>query len=164
MRKHGVKTIEDANKFLPKFVELFNSSKFIYSTNYTTKAYEKLQDKYRIDDFLATYEYRIVDEGHTIKYKDDYYCFYNTHNNKVFPARKIQCIVINTIDDRTFGLIGEEQYKLVKCEKQQKISKDIDTEKPEKQKYIPPLSHPYRQASYDRMVKRKRAYFAALNT
>ena len=53
--------------------------------------------------------------------------------------------------------IGEKIYELRKLEKHEKYSKEFDPEpnaKVEKKKYIPPMSHPWKLASFKQQMKK----------
>jgi len=156
LRLKGIKTIDEANIFLQEYIEIFNESRFeVFPINYTTNVFAKLDENTNIDDYLATYKIRIVDNGNTIKYNKKYYYLFDKNHKQVFPKNRVEVLVIATLDNRLYASIDKDMYYLIECEKQQKYSSIFDTIKPERKKWIPPMTHPYKKLSYDIMMQSK---------
>ena len=66
-------------------------------------------------------------------------------------------MVIQAFDGDLLVTIGEKIYELRKLEKHEKYSKDFDNIleiKKEKEKYIPPMSHPWKLASFKQQMRK----------
>ena len=75
---------------------------------------------------------------------------------KCFRPRT-ECLVIKAFNGELFVTIGEKIYELRKLETHKKYSKEFDEiplEKKEKKKYIPPMSHPWKLASFKEQIER----------
>ena len=70
---------------------------------------------------------------------------------------KTECLVIQAFNGELLVTIGEKVYELRKLEKHEKYSKEFDDvgeiEK-EKKKYIPPMCHPWKLASFKQQIKK----------
>ena len=67
-------------------------------------------------------------------------------------------MVIKAFDGALYSCIGEQVYSLEKLPEHHLASKAFDLavlpEKPKK-KYIPPMSHPWKKASFDKYMKKQ---------
>lgn len=92
-----------------------------------------------------------MDKGCSIKYKNKIYLAYKGKQQINF-SRNTKCLVIKTFDDRLLCNVDDELYQLVELEDKQQYSKNFDLEQQEKKRkystYIPPLTHPWKMASY----------------
>ena len=149
LRLAGINNIEDANKFLNTYTTKYNN-RFALPINYTTSVFEMV-DKSLINQTLAIISKRVFDKGCSIKYKNRTYLAYKG-NKQINFSRNTKCLVIKTFDDRLLCNVDDELYQLVELDKSQEYSKTFDLEKGEHNKkytgHIPPISHPWKQASY----------------
>lgn len=108
-------------------------------------------DKNLINNTLAIISKRVFDKGCSIKYKNKTYLAYKGINQVNF-CRNTKCLVIKTFDDRLLCNVDDELYQLVELKETQEYSQNFDLEPIEKKKkytgHIPPITHPWKQASY----------------
>lgn len=144
---HKVKTIEEANKILPNILDELNR-KLGKKIDNRKSLYEPLQSN---EDLLQIFSYkceRTTDCGNCIKYKNQYWQLYD--DGKLINVGKfVKCMVMEYIDGRVFvsiynriylaqpGLCHYKDGKLVH-------PKGITTVS----RYKPPMSHPYKLASF----------------
>ncbi|MEG2451178.1 MAG: ISNCY family transposase, partial [Clostridia bacterium] len=72
LRLAGIKTVEEANKFLTTYLQKFNDQ-FSLPINSTKTVFEKQPDKKIINQTLSVISARKLDAGHCIRYQNNYY-------------------------------------------------------------------------------------------
>ena len=156
LRLNNISTIEGANEYLIKtFIPKFNK-KFALDYKKFESVYEKAPSAEKINYTLAILTPRKIDNGNSIKFKNEYYQPYENNELKCFKP-KTECLVIKAFNGELLVTIGEKIYELRKLEKHEKYSKEFDPEpkaKVEKKKYIPPMSHPWKLASFKEQMKK----------
>ena len=155
LRLNNITTIDEANKYLKEvFIPKFNT-KFALDYKKFKSVYETSPSKEKINYTLAILTPRKIDNGNAIKYKNVYYQPYEKGQLKCFRPRT-ECLVIKAYDGELFVTIDEKIYELRKLETHKKYSEEFDFEKEplkeEKNKYIPPMSHPWKLASFKRQL------------
>lgn len=149
LRLAGINNIEDANEFLNTYTTKYNK-RFALPVNYITSVFEMV-DKNLINTTLSIISKRVFDKGCSIKYKNKTYLAYKGKQQINF-CRNTRCLVIKTFDGRLLCNVDDELYQLVELEDKQKYSKNFDFEQQEKKKkytgHIPPMTHPWKMASY----------------
>jgi transposase len=150
LRLNNITTIEEANKYLIEvFVPKFNS-KFALDRKRFKSVYETSPSSEEINYTLAILTPRKIDNGNSIRYYNNYYQPFENGILKCFRPRT-ECLVIKAFDGELFVTIDEKIYELRKLESHEKVSKEFDAEEPkkkEKVKYIPPMTHPWKLASF----------------
>ena len=145
----GINNIEDANNFLNTYTTKYNKQ-FALPINYTTSVFEMI-NKDLINSTLSIISKRIFDKGCSIKYKNKIYLAYKGKQQMNFYSGT-KCLVIKTFDERLLCNVDDELYQLVELEDTQQYSKNFDFKQEEKKKkytgHIPPITHPWKQASY----------------
>ena len=156
LRLNNITTIEEANKYLIEvFVPKFNS-KFALDRKRFKSVYETSPSAEEINYTLAILTPRKIDNGNSIRYYNNYYQPFENGNLKCFRPRT-ECLVIKAFDGELFVTIDEKIYELRKLESHEKVSKEFDAEEPkkkEKVKYIPPMTHPWKLASFLAQVEK----------
>ena len=157
LRLNNITTIEAANEYLIKvFIPKFNK-KFALDYNKFESVYEKSPSAEKINYTLAVLTPRKIDNGNSIKFKNEYYQPYENNELKCFKS-KTEGLVIQAFNGELLITIGEKIYELRKLEKHEKTSKEFDIEpiakKEEKNKYIPPMSHPWKLKSFKQQMKK----------
>ncbi len=151
LRRANITKIEDANEFLKSYLKKLND-KFALRLNSTKTVFEKQPSLEKINQTLAVISPRKIDGGHCIKYKNAYYIPKTDKDVRVFFKNKTDSMVIEAYDGNLYVNILDNLYLLENVPDRQMYSKNFDEEqatKPKKKKqYIPPLSHPWKQASY----------------
>lgn len=161
MRVNGISTIEQANEFLKTYITKYNK-KFSLTYN-IPHVYEKINDDVDLNLILARVSTRLVDNGSSIKYKNSYYQLYDKNGLLVNVKNKVKVTIIEAFDKQLFANLNGNYYKLFKLDTHYKISKELDLldknkTKENKRKYIPPMSHPLKERSYQAYLKRKEYY------
>lgn len=155
-RLNNITTIDDANKYLIEvFIPKFNK-KFALDYKKFESVYETSPTKEQINYTLAVLTPRKIDNGNSIKYKNEYYQPYENNELKCFRA-KTECLVIKAFNGELFVTIDEKIYELRKLKSHKKYSKEFDfipEIKEEKGIYIPPMSHPWKLASFKRQLEK----------
>ena len=156
LRLNNITTIEEANKYLIEtFIPKFNK-KFALDYKKFESVYETSPTEEQINYILAILSPRKIDNGNSIKYKNEYYQPYENNQLKCFRA-KTECLVIKAFNGELFVTIDEKIYELRKLETHKKYSKDFDiTTEVQKQpkKYIPPMTHPWKLASFKKQLEK----------
>ena len=158
LRLNNITTIDEANKYLNEvFIPKFNA-RFALDYKKFESVYETSPSVERINYTLAILSPRKIDNGNSIKYKNEYYQPYEKGRIVCFRP-KTECLVIKAFDGEMFITIDEKIYELRKLQSNQKYSKEFDiislpTSKKEKKKYIPPMTHSWKLASFKRQMKR----------
>ena len=69
---------------------------------------------------------------------------------------KTECLVIKAFNGDLLVTIDEKVYELRKLQRNMTISKEFDEAIPikEKKKYIPPMSHPWKLASFKKQIQK----------
>lgn len=156
LRLNNITTIEEANKYLLEvFVHKFNT-KFALDYRKFQSVYETSPSAEKINYTLAILTPRKIDNGNAIKYHKNYYQPYKDGILKCFKP-KTECLVIKAFDGELYVTIDEKIYELRKLESHQKYSKEFDEEPlklVEKKKYVPPMSHPWKLASFLKQMEK----------
>ena len=156
LRLNGITTIEEANKYLIEvFVPKFNQ-KFAMDYHKFPNVFEVAPSKETINYTLAILTPRKIDNGNSIKFKNEYYQPYQNGELKCFLP-KTECLVIQAFDEELLVTIDEQVYELKKLERNTRVSKEFDEviseTKKEKKKYIPPMTHPWKVSSFQRQIE-----------
>ena len=150
LRLNNITTIDKANEYLINiFVPKFNT-KFALDYKKFDTVYEISPTAEKINYTLAVLSPRKIDNGNSLKFKNQYYQPYENNQLKCFKP-KTKCLVIKAFDGQLFVTIDEKIYELRKLESHKKYSEEFDIvpeQAKEKKKYIPPMSHPWKLASF----------------
>lgn len=153
---NNITTIEEANKYLIEvFVPKFNS-KFALDKNKFKSVYETSPTAEKINYTLAILSPRKIDNGNSLKFKNVYYQPYENGQLKCFKPHT-KALVIKAFNGDLFVTIDEKIYELKELRSHKKHSEEFDEipgNKEEKPKYIPPMSHPWKLASFMSQVKK----------
>ncbi len=157
LRLAGVSSIEEANEFLNSYIKKFNKQ-FALPTDHIRSVFEKQPDIEKINLTLAVLASRKIDNGSCIKYQNQYYLPVNSQGAAVHHRKGTTAMVIKVFNGELFSCIGEQVYALELLPEHRPSSKAFDlavlTDVPKK-KYIPPMSHPWRQASFEKYLKKQ---------
>lgn len=155
LRLKGIDSIEKANEFIKSYQNEFNEE-FALPYNHTIDAFEKQINCDTINETLAIVSHRTVDNGSTIKYHNSYYKFFDSYGHQMNIIPKTKCLVVKKLDGELISIINDRSYHLEEFQihNMHSILEPIIL-KPRKV-YHPPLSHPYKKASYDNYLKHYR--------
>lgn len=151
LRRANITNIEAANEFLKSYLKKFNDQ-FALHLNDTKSVYEKQPDIETINRTLAIIAPRKINNGHCLKYMNHYYIPATSDGRKVCFKNKSDCMVIEAFDGRKYINVLDQIYLMEEIPDYEEYSKTFDIEqKPtakKKKQYIPPMSHPWKHASY----------------
>lgn len=156
LRLAGITTIEEANAYLPKFLEEFNKQ-FALCINNTKSVFDNQVDSETINLTLSVLSKRTVDSGHSIKYHNKLYKTIDKNGNNIFYAKGTKCMVIKTLNGELYASIDKDIYVLeeipIRAEKSPNFD-DVVEFKPIKRK-IPNMNHPWRKKSFETFVAKQ---------
>lgn len=151
LRHAHITNIEDANEFLNSYIKEFNDQ-FALRLNSTKSVYEKQPSMEEINRTLAVLSARTIDRGHCIRFRNKYYFPVTETGDRRYFAGRTDCMVIETFDGQLLANINDKLYLMEEVPEHELVSKEFDAPKEEpkkkKKKYIPPMDHPWRRASF----------------
>lgn len=157
LRLANVSSIEEANEFLNSYIKKFNKQ-FALPIDSIKSVFETQPDNDKINLTLAILSHRKIDNGSCLKYHNAYYLPVNSQGLAVHHRKGTKAMVIKAFDGELYSCIGEQVYALELLPEHKLSSKAFDLAtlpaKP-KTKYIPPMSHPWKQASFEKYVKKQ---------
>lgn len=157
LRLARVTTIEQANEFLNSYIKEFNSQ-FALLINSTKSVFEKQPDNEKINLTLAILTGRKVDNGHCIRFEYEYYKPVDSNGFPVYYHKDTSGMVIKSLDGQVFFCVDEKVYALDVIPKHSHISKNFDispSQEKRSTRYIPAMSHPWKQASFENYLKKQ---------
>ena len=158
LKLNGITTIEDANKYLLEiFVPNFNE-KFAMDYKKFESVFEEAPSLEKINYTLAVLTPRKIDNGNSIKFQNKYYQPFLNGELKCFSP-KTECLVIKAYDNTLVVSIDEQILELKELSRNERFSKNFE-EVPivkENKKYIPPMSHQFKAASFKKYQEKQAA-------
>ena len=155
LRLNNITTIDEANKYLINvFVPSFNEEFALDYKKFPT-VFEASPTDEKINYTLAILTPRKIDNGNSIKYQNKYYQPYLDGQLKCFTP-KTECLVIKAFNGDLLVTIDEQVLELKKLSRNQRFSKEFDevSEEKKKKKYIPPMTHPWKLASFKKQMQK----------
>ena len=152
----GIDNLDDANEFLTKFIKQFNK-RFAINFSKPTTIFGKAPAKPERNLILAERSTRVVDGGNVVRYNGRSYATYNEDGERVLVQGGTRGVVIKALDNNLYFNVNDTMYRLFVLSRNAEYSPEYDYQRPRKigVVYIPPLSHPYRQESYNRYLRQK---------
>ena len=152
LKRAHINNIEQANEFLKSYLKKFNDQ-FALHLNSTKSVFEEQPSLDKINQILAIISERKIDHGHSIKFQNQFYITKDAYGQPIYFKAKTTCMVIQAFDGTLYGNVLDQLYILEPIPKTEAISKNFDNPitnkvKKEKKHYIPPMSHPWKHASY----------------
>lgn len=150
MRSAKIASIEEANAFLPSFIKDHNA-RYALDTHNLKNVFTAKPSEQEITMGLSVVHERLINSGNCISFKGRRMAPYSK-KERVLIKSKTKVIVLQTMEGILYLVHGDQVYPLV----------DIQTQNlptPEAIKgtvYIPPKEHPWKEASYQMMLKRLR--------
>ena len=155
LRLEGVSTIEQANAYLPGFVEKYNA-RFALPVNSTTSVFEAQPPREKIDLTLAVLTERTVDAGHSVRFANKYFKTLTGDGLAAYLRKGTKGLVVQAFSGSLFFSVGESVFALEEIPPHERASRNFGpaqpAEKPRK-RYIPPASHPWRLQTFAAFVK-----------
>lgn len=150
LRLAGITTIEEANEFLNSYIKEFNDM-FSLPLNNTKTVFEKQPESTKINQILAVLSTRKIDNGHCIRYKNKYYIPVTQNGVKTYLKKGTTAMVIEAFDGVLYVNILDQLFILEEIPEREILSKSFDVgyKEPKRRKYyIPPMTHPWKHASF----------------
>lgn len=158
LRRAQVQSMDEANEFLSSYLKEYNEA--FAHPNSTDSVFEMQPSLEKINQTLAVISRRKIDNGHCIRFKNQYYLPVDSSDTEKYFEKGTKCLVIESFDKQLYVNIDDTLYLMMPVPDHEAFSKNFDPEPPEqpkeKHKYIPPLNHPWRQASYRRYLEKQR--------
>ena len=156
LRLANITTIEEANAFLPAFLDKYNS-KFALCINHNKSVFEKQPSEQKINLILAVLSRRVVDSGHSICFKRKYYRFVNSIGTPIYFGKGTKCMVIEAFDKSLFATVEDSIFALEEIPAVQSKSANFDEILPEEPKkiYIPRMTHPFKRQSFEKFIEKQ---------
>lgn len=158
LRLENVTSIQQANQFLHSYIKKFNKQ-FALPIDSIRSVFEIQPDNDKINLTLAVLSSRKIDNGSCLKYQNDYYLPINSKGIAVHHRKGTTAMVIKSFNGELYCCIGEQVYALELLPEHKPSSKAFDLATipaAPKKKYIPPMSHPWKQASFEKYAKGQR--------
>jgi transposase len=161
MRLAGIHSIDEANGFLNQYIPEFNQ-KFGLNPTFMPSVFEESPSEKQINQTLAVLTRRSVDRGHSIRFANKYYRTVSETGHSVYFYQGTKGLVVRTFDGQLFFSLDNALFALEEIPEHERTSKNFDfresAAKPSK-KYIPPMTHPWKRASFE-AFQRKQAHQA----
>jgi hypothetical protein len=162
LRLAGITTIDAANEFLKSYLKKFNE-KFALPIQSSKSVFEKQPEDEKINLILAILTERTIDCGHSVQFRSSHYRLLDAAGQQVHYRKGTKAMVIQAFDSNLFCCVNDRDiYALEEIPENEEKSKelDFDYEKPTpRKKYIPPMNHPWRRASFSKFVQTQPHHF-----
>ena len=155
LRLSNITTIEEANAYLPSFLEKYNS-KFALCIDNTKSVFEKQPSMQKINLTLAVLARRTIDTGHSICFKKKYYRPVNSVGTPIYFGKGTKCMVIKAFDNSLFVTVEDSIFALEEIPEIQAKSLNFDEILPKESRkiYIPRMTHPFKRQSFEKFLEK----------
>lgn len=146
MRVARISSMEEANSFLPAFLADHNS-RYALPSGGLERAFSDPPSEQEIDLGLAVVPKRKVNGG-CVSFRKRRLAPYDEEGRKVLPSGT-EVTVLRSLSDKLYLVCGDELWALLDVQ-------TVDFPTPEAVKrrmYVPPKGHPWKEASYDAMLR-----------
>jgi hypothetical protein len=156
LRLANITTIEEANNFLPSFLNKYNS-KFALCIDNTKSVFEKQPSLQKINLTLAILSRRVVDTGHSICFKNKHYRTVNSVGTPIYFGKGTKAMVIESFDKKLYATVEDSIFSLEEIPDVQAYSKNFDEVLPVEPKkiYIPKMTHPWKRETFEKFAEKQ---------
>jgi len=157
LRLAGATTLELANIFLNSYIKEYNA-KFALPIDNSKSVFEKQPTDEKINLTLAVIAPRKVDNGHCIRFNKKYFKTVDCNGAPVYYHKGTSCMVVKAFDGALFACVAENVYSLDEIPQHEYTSRNFDFQETvivPKKRYIPPMNHPWRQASFQKHINKQ---------
>lgn len=160
LRLAGINNINDANNFLNQYIHKFNEQ-FGLCINHNKSVFEKQPDDKKINLILAILTKRVIDKGHSIKFKNKYYRLINKVGSPIYFNHGTTCIVIKSFDSKLYATVDDNIFALEEIPEVQALSENFDEieEVKPKKVYIPRMNHPWKRKLFEAFLEKQEHRF-----
>ena len=156
LRLSNINTIEEANAFLPSFLDKYNS-KFALCINNTKSVFEKQPSDQKINLTLAVLSRRVIDTGHSICFKKKHYRTINSIGTPIYFGKGTKALIIESFDKKLYATIENSIFALEEIPEVQAYSENFNTILPQEPRkiYIPKMTHPWKRTSFEKFAEKQ---------
>lgn len=156
LRLANITTIEEANNFLPSFLDKYNS-KFALCIDNNKSVFEKQPTEQKINLTLATFSRRVIDTGHSVCFKNKHYRTINSVGTPIYFGKGTKCMVIEAFNKSLYATVEDSIFALEEIPEVQLYSENFDKVLPSEPKkiYIPRMIHPFKRDSFEKFVEKQ---------
>lgn len=147
LQRNGISDINQANHYLKGWIKRFNMQ---FGGKTALSVFEEAPKPAQRNLLLARVSERVVDNGHHIRYHNNFYLPVEGQK-EIFFRRKTKVLVIEAFDGEIYLNIADKIFETKKLQKNEWYSTEFEQPKEckkERRKYIPPQSHPWKLASF----------------
>ncbi|WP_058953544.1 ISNCY family transposase [Clostridium tyrobutyricum] len=151
LRLAGINSLDHANEFLNSYIKKFNDQ-FALPVDNIKSVFETQPDIEKINLILGVLASRKVDNGSCVKYNKVYYLPVDANGHPVYYRKGTCGTVIKAFNGDLYFCVNEKVYALELLPEHVSSSKNFylaNTSKAPKKHYILPMSHPWKQASFE---------------
>lgn len=148
--RNNITTIQEANKFLWEYLPRFNAQFSLKDErDLQTSTFIQSPTEAEINSILAVVSQRVIDNGNSIKYNNNFYQPFIAQRGSLQPRfynKGTKAFVIKAFDGSLLASIKDEIHILMEVEKRSSHSKEFDSSPPPKKRipHKPGPNHPWR--------------------
>ncbi|WP_041570721.1 ISNCY family transposase [Candidatus Desulforudis audaxviator] len=146
MRLRGISNIEDANAFLPVFIERFNARFAVWAAD-PEPAFKPAPTSERLNEIIAFREERTASNGSTISFHCKTYQLIDVKDQAVSLAPRAKVTVLTHLDGTISAKYGDKVFSLREFVPQPAPKAEIRQAKPRREPAPVTADHPWRQIS-----------------
>ena len=150
LRYENITDIDEANRYLNEIFIPKMNKKFSYAID--EKNSQMRKNIYTVNELkliISERKEKVIDNASCISYNCKYYIPTDLETGEVINYKKgTKCTLIIDYDGEYFGEIENHYYKMLELENRDSVMKkesEVNPEKKEHHKYIPPKNHPWRK-------------------
>lgn len=157
LRLNHITSVSEANEFLYSYIKKFNSL-FALQHHHIKSVFETQPSLEHINLLLAVLSPRVIDSGASIRFNNSFFCPISSTGDKLFFPKGTKALIIKSFNGDLFVNIKDSIYALESIPDRLAFSKSFDPtpkDTTQKKTYIPPLSHPWKQASFQKFLAKQ---------
>ena len=150
LRYENITDIDEANRYLNEIFIPKMNKKFSYAIDEKNSQMRKnIYTENELKLIISERKEKVIDNASCISYNCKYYIPTDLETGEVINYKKgTKCTLIIDYDGEYFGEIENHYYKMLELENRDSVMKkesEVNPEKKEHHKYIPPKNHPWRK-------------------
>lgn len=111
MRLASISTLDQGNRFLPGFIERFNS-RFSVAPQEPEPAFRPVPSSDDLDCIVALNEFRSILPGSVLSFNSTIYCLVDSNGNQIGLAQRTKVTIVTALDGSLFALHAGKRYEL----------------------------------------------------